>query len=248
MQKFCKVFVQSRIPRNNFLTPTRITLRGWRVTAALYLFIIRYFPHLHFQCYPKSPPYPLPLPYPPTPTFWPWRSPVLRHIEFASPMGRSFHWRPTRPSFDTYAARVKSSRVLISSFCCSTYRVAVLFSCLGTFSSSSIGGPVIHPIADCEHPLMCLQWHFIRTLWEGERTEVCSRQSSWRGLWNNHTKDLETRTGWQVFILLSKEMAEVLVQVPPPKQYRLQINVNNKCWHDIKKVLFYIFWWRKHLI
>jgi hypothetical protein len=27
---------------------------------------------------------------------------------------------------------------------------------LGTFSSSSIGGPVIHPIADCEHPLLCL--------------------------------------------------------------------------------------------
>jgi hypothetical protein len=27
---------------------------------------------------------------------------------------------------------------------------------LGNFSSSSIGGPVIHPIADCEHPLLCL--------------------------------------------------------------------------------------------
>jgi hypothetical protein len=27
---------------------------------------------------------------------------------------------------------------------------------LGTFSSSSIGGPVIHPIAYCEHPLLCL--------------------------------------------------------------------------------------------
>jgi hypothetical protein len=25
-----------------------------------------------------------------------------------------------------------------------------------TVSSSSIGGPVIHPIADCEHPLLCL--------------------------------------------------------------------------------------------
>jgi hypothetical protein len=36
-----------------------------------------YFPHLHFQCYPKSPPYPSPNPYPPTPTFWPWHSPVL---------------------------------------------------------------------------------------------------------------------------------------------------------------------------
>jgi hypothetical protein len=46
-------------------------------------FFIKYFPHLHFQCYPKSPPYPLTLlPYPPIPTFWPWRSPVLGHIKF----------------------------------------------------------------------------------------------------------------------------------------------------------------------
>jgi hypothetical protein len=44
----------------------------------------------------------------------------------------------------------------VSSYCCSTYRVADPFSSLGTFSISSIGGPVIHPIADCEHPLMCL--------------------------------------------------------------------------------------------
>jgi hypothetical protein len=58
---------------------------------------------------------PLPLPYPPTPTFWPWRSPVLGHIKFASPVGLSFQWWPTRPSFDTYAARVKSSGVLVSS-------------------------------------------------------------------------------------------------------------------------------------
>jgi hypothetical protein len=45
---------------------------------------------------------------------------------------------------------------LVSSYCCSTYRVADPFSSLGTFSSSSTGDPVIHPIADCEHPLMCL--------------------------------------------------------------------------------------------
>jgi hypothetical protein len=67
-------------------------------TSSYYLFLrffflnifIRYFPHLHFQCYPKSPPYPPPLPYPPTPTFWPWHSPVLGHIKVASPMGLSF--------------------------------------------------------------------------------------------------------------------------------------------------------------
>jgi hypothetical protein len=38
--------------------------------------------------------------------------------------------------------------VLISSYCFSTYRVADPFSSLGTFSRSSIGGPVFHPIAD----------------------------------------------------------------------------------------------------
>jgi hypothetical protein len=43
-------------------------------------------------------------------------------------MGLSFQWWPTRPSFDTYAAKDKSFRVLVSSYCCSTYRVAVPYS------------------------------------------------------------------------------------------------------------------------
>ena len=63
----------------------------------------------------KSPMPSPPLPYPPIPTFWPWHSPVLGHIKFASPMGLSFQWWLTRPFFDTYAARVKSSGVLVSS-------------------------------------------------------------------------------------------------------------------------------------
>ena len=46
--------------------------------------------------------------------------------------------------------------ILVSSYCCSTYRVAVPFSSLGNFSSSSIRGLVTHPIADCDHPLLCL--------------------------------------------------------------------------------------------
>jgi hypothetical protein len=37
----------------------------------------------------KSPIPPLPLPYSPITTFWPWRSPVLGHIKFVSPMGFS---------------------------------------------------------------------------------------------------------------------------------------------------------------
>ena len=52
--------------------------------------------------------------------------------------GLSSHWWPT------------------SSYCCSSYRVADPFSILGTFSSSSIGSPVFHPIDDCEHPLLHL--------------------------------------------------------------------------------------------
>jgi hypothetical protein len=104
----------------------------------------------------KSPITTLTSPYLPTPPFWPWRSLVLGHIKFAWPMGLSLQWWPTRPSFDTYAARDKSSGVLANSYCCSTYRVAVPFSSLGNFSSSSIGGRVIHPIADCDHLLLCL--------------------------------------------------------------------------------------------
>jgi hypothetical protein len=81
----------------------------------LIFFIITYFPQIHLECYPKSPLYLPPLPYPPIPIFWPWHSPVLGHKKFACPMGLSFQWWPTRPSFDTYAARVKSSGVLVSS-------------------------------------------------------------------------------------------------------------------------------------
>jgi hypothetical protein len=46
--------------------------------------------------------------------------------------------------------------VLVSSYCCSIHRAADPFSSLGTFSSSSIGDPAIHPIDDCEYPLLYL--------------------------------------------------------------------------------------------
>jgi hypothetical protein len=80
------------------------------------IFLLRIFLIYISNAIPKVPhTHPPPLPYPPTPPFWPWRSPVLGHIKFACPMGLSFQWWPTRPSFDTYAARVKSSGVLVSS-------------------------------------------------------------------------------------------------------------------------------------
>ena len=46
--------------------------------------------------------------------------------------------------------------LLVSSYCCSSYRIADPFSSLDTFSSSFIRDPMLHPIADCEHPLLYL--------------------------------------------------------------------------------------------
>ena len=51
---------------------------------------------------------------------------------------------------------IRALGVLVSSYCCSSYRVADPFSSLGTFSSSFIRGPVFHSIDDCEHPLLYL--------------------------------------------------------------------------------------------
>ena len=45
---------------------------------------------------------------------------------------------------------------LVSSYCCSSYRVVDPFSSLGTFSSSFIRGPVFYPIDDCEHSVLYL--------------------------------------------------------------------------------------------
>jgi|UPI00001C4523 uncharacterized membrane protein len=50
----------------------------------------------------------------------------------------------------------RALRVLVSSYCCSTYRVADPFSSLGAFSSFSIGGPMFHLVHDCEHPPLYL--------------------------------------------------------------------------------------------
>jgi hypothetical protein len=65
--------------------------------------------------------------------------------------------------------------------------VADPFSSLGTFSSSSIGGPIIHPIADCEHPLLCLlgpsivsQETVISGSFQQDLASVCNGVSVWK--------------------------------------------------------------------
>jgi hypothetical protein len=119
---------------------------------------IRYFLHLHFKCYPESPLYPPPalLPNPPTPASWPWHFPVLGHIIFTRP-------RASPPSDGQLGhlllhmqLETRALGILVSSYCCSSYRFADPFSSLNTFSSSFIGGPMFHPIDDCEHPLLYL--------------------------------------------------------------------------------------------
>ena len=50
----------------------------------------------------------------------------------------------------------QAQEVLVSSYFCSTYRVADPFRPLGAFCCSSIGGPVLHPIDDYEHLLLYL--------------------------------------------------------------------------------------------
>jgi hypothetical protein len=123
-----------------------------------FFFLIRYFLYLHFKYYPESSLYPSPalLPYPPTPTSWPWHFSVLGHIKFARPMASLPSDSQLGHLLLHMQLETRALGILVSSYCCSTYRVADPLSSLGAFSSSSIGGPVFHPIDDCEHPLLYL--------------------------------------------------------------------------------------------
>jgi hypothetical protein len=93
---------------------------------------------------------------PPTPSTWPWCSPVMGHIKFTRPRDISSQHGRLGHLLPHMQLETKVMGELVSSYCCSSYRVAEPFSSLDTFSSSSIGGPVFHPMADCEHPLLCL--------------------------------------------------------------------------------------------
>jgi hypothetical protein len=98
-----------------------------------------------------------PAPLPTHPRFLALVFPCTGTYDLRKTKGLSSHWWQTSPSSATYATRdTAGGGVLVSSYCCSSYRAADPFSSLGAFSSSSIGGPVFHPIDDCEHPLLCL--------------------------------------------------------------------------------------------
>jgi hypothetical protein len=77
--------------------------------------------------------------------------------------------------------------VPVSSYGFSTYRIADPFSSLCTLSSSSIGDPVTHPIANCEHPLLCLlgpsivsQETAISGSFQQNLASVCNGVSVWK--------------------------------------------------------------------
>jgi hypothetical protein len=117
----CDSWINEVFGRKCFYTEVGLQLDGVLNPICLgmdffFFFFIRYLTHLHFQCYTKSPPYP------PTPTPLPTHSPFLALMfpctgayKVCKSNGPHFQWWPTRPSFDIYAARVKSSGVLVSS-------------------------------------------------------------------------------------------------------------------------------------
>ena len=137
--------------RNNGTKKTRLLkvqmFKGRHAFKKIYwVFSSFTFPMLSPKSHIPSPP----LPYPHTPTSWPWCFPVLMHIQFAWSMGLSLHWWPSGPNSDTYAARDTNSR--------GYWLVYIVVPPIGfqiplapwVFSSSStLGGPVIYPIAVC---------------------------------------------------------------------------------------------------
>jgi hypothetical protein len=100
---------------------------------------------------PCSPTHPLPLPgpgiYPPPP--------VLGHIIARPRASPPIDGKVGHPLLHMQL-ETQALGILVSSYYYSSYRVADPFSSLGTFSSSFIGGPVFHPIDDCQHSLLYL--------------------------------------------------------------------------------------------
>jgi hypothetical protein len=122
----------------------------------LLIIFIRYFLHLHFKCYPRSPLYLLPtlLPKPPTSDSYPWHSTVLGQIIYARPRASPPNDGRLGQLLLHTQLETRAQGVMFPSYCCSYYRATDPLSNLHTFSSSSIGGLGFHPLDDCEHPLL----------------------------------------------------------------------------------------------
>jgi hypothetical protein len=104
-------------------------------------------------------PIPSPLPYPPTP------------LALAFPC--------TDEAYKVSKTNGPLFQVLVSSYRCSTYRVAEPFSSLGTFSSSSFGGHVQSKIRS-----RALVVHaFNPSTWEAEAGGFLSLRSAWSTEW-----------------------------------------------------------------
>jgi hypothetical protein len=99
----------------SWLTNAKPSQCGWQLSGQLLkvkvklrcflffffnFFLLRIFLNYISNAIPKVPHTLPPTPLPTHFHFWPWHSPVLGNIKFASPMGLSFQWWPTRPSFD----------------------------------------------------------------------------------------------------------------------------------------------------
>ena len=103
---------------------------------------------------PKPPiPFPHSAPQPTNSTSRPWHSPVLGHMIIARTRASPpIDGQLVHPLLHMQL-ETQFWGLLVSSYCCSTYRVADPFCSLGIFSSSFIRDPVFHPIDDREHPL-----------------------------------------------------------------------------------------------
>jgi hypothetical protein len=77
---------------------------------------------------PYTPPPPALLSYPPSPTSWPWRSPVLGHIKFARPRDLGLMTAKLGHLLIHMQLETQALGVLVSSYCCSTYRAADPFT------------------------------------------------------------------------------------------------------------------------
>jgi hypothetical protein len=135
-------------------------LNHWAISPALEIFLLAIF-FIYISNAITNVPYTLlPHPLPCSPThplcFLALALPLMGHMIFARPRAS--------PPIDGWLGHpllhmqleTQLWGVLLSSYCCSSYRVADPFSSLGTFSSPFIRGPLFHPIDDCEHPLLYL--------------------------------------------------------------------------------------------